>query len=129
MCGKCVQTHAPKVKSRKKRLSSAKPTEGMSSVQPTAYTCPVQEFGYYAQVFIDEDEDVTENQVTRRVPSDANYDDVRFSVIRKDEAASESSATENADALSKKIQDSIEFTSQTCTARNRVNFREMNDVE
>ena len=35
MCGKCVQTHGPKVKTRKKRLSSAKPTEAMSSVQPT----------------------------------------------------------------------------------------------
>lgn len=53
---------------------------------PTTDYCPVH--GYHP-ASIEHDEDATENQVTRRVPSN-NFDDVKFSVIRKEEVHSDS---------------------------------------
>ena len=117
MCGRCAVNHGPKIPKRRKRLSSAKAvtdaTRQLDDEQVPQY-CPVHGFKEIPGIFNNEETDtVTDNQMTRRVPSNGDYGDVTILLNRGGGILSDelSENTENADALSKKIRDSVEFTS------------------
>lgn len=117
ICGKCVQQQAPpKRPKRKKRLSSAKPSSprGMieTAVDGDKEYCPVH--GHRNEV-------ISEVEATHRVNRD--YEENVTAIIKcqlSDCEHSDQATTEVvSDAMSKKIHDSVEYTSLTHTARHR----------
>lgn len=128
MCGKCAIHHAPPqiVKKRKSRLVSAKMTERTGIVELDEY-CPVHGFKE-----VHDTDSATEMNPTRRVLSD--YKDVTVHIANQHirdptEHDSDSAKTDEVDLASRKIRDSIEFTSQTNTAKNNFSLQELNDDE
>ena len=111
MCGRCAQHHAPpqvKKSKRKMRLSSAKPTSPRGMIETVDSNkeqyCPVH--GY-------RDEIISENEKTRRVAGDPEEN---VTILMKCQISScghsdEATTEQVEDVISKKIHDSVEFTS------------------
>ena len=118
LCGKCVVTTQVKVKPLKARLQSAKLNYNLDS-------CPVHGF--------------REEKKTEGTPSDAEPTSRANFTVRlgqgitaqnpAEKVDSDNASTKNADLESRKIRDSIEFTSMTHTARQGLLLEELDEVD
>lgn len=133
MCGRCAVKHAPpppQPEPKQPRLPSATPTQPTDVQQPDS-AIRSQVGGIKTDRAETEDKSTSEVMLTRRVES-GHLPDLAIVDPKVDELISqedEHSKTDQVSTNSRRIRDSIEFTSMTATARQNFNFKEMSEIE
>jgi len=128
MCARCYSHYTPPkpLRQSRVRLASATPTEGtvgVEKIDEDTEQCPVH--GILPP--LERDDTVTEEDQTKLQAG--NFQDISAVINTEKIQHSEHEQTEKVSEASRKIRDSIEFTSQTCTARQNFNLYEMTDLD
>ena len=121
MCDRCTRPKSYLVPKKEDLPKREKPEK----LEPSEM-CPI-----HGHIDLEYETQETPRTHKRVIQSITDYDEnVTIFVAKKSQLASEScDETENSIAISKKIRDSIEFTSMTHSARHSFNFKEIDQFD